>query len=252
MQREEASAFSMRVEDLLNRVQYRRADNARDKEAIFRLRHESYTRGGYIKPNPTGCFTDPDDETPNAWLIGVFIDGVLASSIRLHIASRPEHFLPVARGFPDIIGPRLAAGDLIIDASRQTSRLEFARTYPFLTYITMRTVFIAEDHFDGDFVTAACRPEYQGAFRRLCGFVNWCAPRPYPPLAHKQALMGYDCRANHVVTRERYTFVPSTRALQRELFSRGSNIAEDPYYELTAGHRARLLDHTQHSTTCAA
>jgi len=242
----------MRVEELLQRVQYRRADSVADKQAIFRMRYQAYVREGYIEPNPTGLFTDPDDEAPNAWLIGVFIDGALASSIRLHIASRPEHFLPVAQGFPDIIGPRLAAGDLIVDASRQTNRLEFTRTYPFLTYITMRTVFIAEDYFKGDYVTAACRPEYQGAFRRLCGFVNWAPPRPYLPLTRLQALMGYDCKANWVATRERYPFVPSTPAFQRGLFSRSSNVAQDPYAELTAGHSARRLEPTQHSTTCAA
>jgi len=242
----------MRIEKLLERVEYKRADSPEEKQAIFRMRYEAYTRGGYIEPNPRGLFTDPDDERRNAWLIGVFIDGELASSIRLHISSQPEHFLPVAKGFPDIIGPRLAAGDLIIDASRQTSRLEFTRPYPFLPYITMSTVFIAEDHFKGDYITAACRPEYQGAFRRLCGFVNWAAPRPYPPLTSLQALMGYECKSKGVATRKRYPFVVSTPALQRALFSRGSNIAYDPYAELTAGQRARRADNTQHSTTCAA
>ena len=231
MQREEASAFSMRSKNLLNRVQYRRADNARDKETIFRLRHESYTRGGYIEPNPTGCFTDPDDETPNAWLIGVFIDGDLASSIRLHIASRPEHFLPVARGFPDIIGPRLAAGDLIIDASRQTSRLEFARTYPFLTYITMRHA-CSSPRTISTAISSRLRVgrNIRGLSAGFCGFANWCRPASVSAAAHMQALMGYDCKAKC-----RHPGALSLRAVYAEpcnalCFRRGSNVAEDPYY----------------------
>ena len=227
----------MRIAKLLERVEYKRADSTQDKQAIFRMRYEAYEREGYIERNAARLFTDPDDNSPNAWLIGVFIDGVLASSIRLHIASRPKHFLPVSKGFPDIIQPRLASGDLIIDASRQTSRLEFTRIYPFLPYITMRSAFLAEDHFGGDFITAACREEYQAAFRRMYGAVNWSAPRPYPPLTRLQALMAYDCRALHHATRQRYPFVCSTAAERRELYARSSNAEHDPYPELAGAER---------------
>jgi hypothetical protein len=250
--KEVTSTFAARIAKLMERVEYRRADSCEDKDAIFRMRHEAYTRERSIEPNSTGLFCDPEDEMPNAWLIGVFIDGVLASSIRLHVASRPEHYLPVTQNFPDIILPRLQAGDVLIDATRQTSRIEFTRTYPFLTYITMRLVFVAEEHFGGDFITAACRPENQAAFRRLCGFVNWAPPRPYPPLARPQALMGYDCKAKGRATRERYPFVPSSVTLRKALFEKSSTLARDLYDDLTLGHRERRFDKIQHSTTCAA
>lgn len=252
LQTVEQSSFARRIEKLMDRVEFRRADTREDKEAIFRMRYEAYAREGYIEPNPSGLFTDPDDDRPNAWLIAVFIDGALASSIRLHIASRPEHFTPVANGFPDVLMPRLEAGDLFIDASRQTSRLEFTRAYPFLPYITIRSAFIAEDHFGGDFITAACRREYQAAFRRMYGMVNWSEPRPYPPLTRLQALMAYDCKAKWSATRTRYPFIRSTLSEQRALFGRSSNVAHDPYSELTAGHRARRSDIIQNSATCAA
>src|SRR5947209_10517744 len=129
---EEPSSFATRMAMLLNRVEYRRADRDEDKDAIFRMRHEAYTRERSIEPNRSGLFRDAEDETPNAWLIGVFIDGVLASSIRLHVASRPQHYLPVTQNFPDIILPHLEAGKVLIDATRQTSRIEFTRSYPFL------------------------------------------------------------------------------------------------------------------------
>jgi hypothetical protein len=233
-------------------VEYRRADTPQDKEAIFRMRYEAYEREGFIERNASGLFTDPDDDKPNAWLIATYIDGVLASSIRLHIASRPDQFLPVSKGFPDIVLPRLEAGDLIIDASRQTSKLEFTRAYPFLPYITMRSAFLAEEHFGADFITAALRPEYQAAFRRMYHAENWAPPRPYPPLTRLQALMAYDCKALQGKIRERYPFVQSTPEEQRALYGRSSNAARDPFVELTAGTRARRSDATQHSTTCAA
>lgn len=252
LQQQETSGFAARVAKLLERVEYRRADSPQDKEAIFRMRYEAYAREGYIEPNASGLFTDPDDNCPNAWLIAIFIDGVLASSIRLHVASRPEHYMPVTNGFPDVVIPHLEAGDLIIDASRMTSRFEFTRMYPFLPYVTMRSAFIAEDHFGADFITAACRPEYQAAYRRMYGAVNWSPPRPYPPLTRMQALMAYDCKALWGVTRERYPFEISTPEERRALYARSSNGARDPYEELTAGRRALASGTMQHSTTCAA
>jgi hypothetical protein len=236
---------------LLERTEYRRADSREDKEAIFRMRYEAYSREGYIEKNACGLFTDPDDETSNAWLIAIFIEGALASSIRLHVASRPEHFLPVTQGFPDIIVPRLAAGELIIDASRMTSRLEFARAYPFLPYIAIRSAFVAEEHFGADYVTAACRPEYQAAYRRMGDAVNWAPPRPYPPLTRLQALMAYECKRMGARMRQRYPFLHSTPQEQRALFGRSSNAAGDPYAELTAG-RVAAERARQQSTTCAA
>jgi hypothetical protein len=252
LEQQEVSAFAARISKLLERVEYRRADSPQDKEAIFRMRYEAYVKEGFIEPNASGLFTDPDDDRVNAWLIAVYIDGALASSIRLHIASRPDQFLPVTKGFPDIIVPRLEAGDLIIDASRQTSRLEFTRAYPFLPYVTMRAAFVAEDHFGGDFITAACRPEYRAAFRRMYGAAVWAPPRPYPPLTRLQALMAYDCNGMKRATRLRYPFVESTPEEQRRLYQRSSNVDRDPYEALTAGRRARRGEAKQQSTTCAA
>lgn len=253
LQDERSMAFATRVASLLERIEYRRADFEEEKDAIFRMRYEAYSREGYIERNSTGLFTDPDDEKPNAWLIAIFIDGALASSIRLHIASRPEHFMPVTQGFPDIILPRLQAGELIVDASRMTSRLEFARAYPFLPYIAIRSTFVAEDYFGADFVTAACRPEYQAAYRRLGRAVNWAPPRPYPPLTRLQALMAYQCKISGPFMRKRFPFLRSTREEQLRLFGRSSNVAHDFYAELTAGRRTRRTqDNMQQSTTCAA
>jgi hypothetical protein len=247
-----SGAFAARIADLLKRVEYRRADSQEDKEAIYRFRHEAYTRDGSIPPHPAGLFHDAEDEVPNAWLIGVYIDGELASSIRLHIGSRPEHYIPAAKVFPDVVLPHLRAGELLIDGSRQTSRLDFVREYPFLTYITMRVIFLAEDHFGADYILAAARLEYALAFRRMCGSAQWAPPRLYPPMAKAVALTAYDCKANWTRTRERYPAARSTPEERIALFGRSSTVASDPYEELTAGRRARRLPATQQSATYVA
>jgi hypothetical protein len=240
------------MEKLLERVEYRRADTQEDREAIFRLRYEAYAREGTIASNASGLFTDSGDDTPNAWLFGVYIDGVMASSIRLHLASRPEHYLPVTESFGDIVGPRLQAGEILLDATRHCSRFEFTRAYPLLPYLTMRPGFIAEDYFGIDFITGTCRAEYQPAFRRMYGAVAWTAPRPYPPLTRPHVLMGYDCKAKWRATRERYPFLRSRPEEQVRLFGQSSNPDAAFQAELTAARLARLPEGRQHSTTCAA
>src|SRR5882757_3261395 len=77
-----------RVLGLLSRVDYRRAETEEERQAIFRLRYQAYLREGAIAPNASESFADPLDDTSNAWIFGVYIDGELASSIRLHVASR--------------------------------------------------------------------------------------------------------------------------------------------------------------------
>ena len=246
------STFATRVANLLRRVEYRRADTAEEKHAIVLMRYEGYSREGFIEPNATRVFTDPDDDCPNVWLIGVYVDGALASSIRLHVASRLDHVLPVTRSFPDVLEPKLSSGDLIIDATRQVSRLEFTRAYPFLPYVTMRSAFLAEDYFGADFITATCRAEYQLAFKRMYGASRWSAPRPFPPLTRPHALMAYDCKVQAEATRARYPFVQSTPAEQRAVFGLSSN-GYDLLAELSAGRRdGRRSETIEQSTTCAA
>src|SRR5258708_40179764 len=75
----------VRVGLLLQRVDYRRAKRAEDGAAIFRLRYDAYLREGAIAPNFTDEFSDPVDDRENVWIFGVYIDGRLASSIRLSI-----------------------------------------------------------------------------------------------------------------------------------------------------------------------
>jgi hypothetical protein len=216
------------------------------------MRYEAYSREGNIEQNSSGLFRDAEDECENVWLLAIYIDGELASSIRLHIGSRPQHYLPVTVAFPDIVAPRLDAGEILIDATRQTSSLEFTRAYPFLTYVTMRAIFVAEEHFGADYIVAAARPEYVQAFRRMCGSSIWAEARPYPRLKKLQALTAYDCKANRNAIRVRYPFIRSTMQERIALFGRTSTSERDLYADLTSGRRLRPSGETQHAMTCVA
>jgi hypothetical protein len=91
-------SFSDQVARLLDRIEYRRADSAAQREAIFRLRYQAYMRDGTIAPSAEEMFSDPYDERGNVYLFGLYLDGVLASSLRLHVGSADRPGLSLARG----------------------------------------------------------------------------------------------------------------------------------------------------------
>src|ERR1700722_8051492 len=226
MEVQQASGFADRVMRLLERVEYRRADSPADKAAIYRLRHEAYMRAGTVEPRPTGMFHDAMDETDNAWLIGLFIDGELASALRLHISASPRAPLPELASFRDLIEPHLTAGRTIIDASRFVSSLESSQQYSEIPYITLRPTFLAEEFFSADYVIAGCLAEHQAFYRRIYGAVTWSAPRPYPHFKRPMALVAYDCNLRREKIHERYPFYPAPQSKQARLSQRSSNVAD--------------------------
>jgi hypothetical protein len=220
---QQASRFADRVLRLLERVEYRRADSPADKAAIYRLRHDAYMRAGTVEPKPSGMFHDAMDETDNAWLIGVFIDGELASALRLHISASLSAPLPTLAPFSDVLEPLLRAGNLIIDVTRFVAKLDFSQIYSEIPYLTLRPAFIAEDFLRADFIIAACRAEHQAFYRRMFGGVPWSTPRPYPLLKRPMALVGHPCDTLRDNIYTRYPFYRSTKREQQSLFSQSSN-----------------------------
>lgn len=241
MEIEQASRFADRVMRLLDRIEYRRADSAADKEAIYRLRHEAYMRAGTVEPRRSGLFHDPMDEADNAWQIGMFIDGGLAAALRLHISASLRAPLPELASFADLLEPHLAAGRTIIDASRFVSRLDFSRQYAELPYLTLRPTFLAEEFFAADYVIAVCLAEYRAFYRRMYGAVEWAAPRPCPHITRPMALMAYDCNARRQPVHERYPFYRSTPAERARLFARSSNAADRVFEAIGRRQQADAL-----------
>ena len=104
------SRFSDRIAQLLDRIDCRLIESDIDREAIFRLRYEAYLREGAITPRLSETFSDPYDDTDNVWLFGLYLDGQLASSIRIHVASRKHPQFPTFEVFADFLEPELNAG----------------------------------------------------------------------------------------------------------------------------------------------
>jgi hypothetical protein len=215
--------LSDQVVHLLERVEYRRAESLEDKDAIYRLRHEAYVREGAIEPRPSGRFSDSYDDVPNVWIIGMFVDGELASSMRLHVAAGEDAPLPANAVFPDILGPRLRQGQILIDPTRFVTRLEISRRIRHMPYLTMRLCRMAVDFFRADFLLATIRAEHCGYYEHAFGHELWSEAREYPGLKKPIACMGLDCFAILDRNLQQYPFYRSTAIERAVLFGRSSN-----------------------------
>ena len=209
-----------RVLGLLERVDYRRADTTEEREAIFRLRYNAYLREGAIPPNASERFADPLDDASNAWIFGVHVDGELASSIRLHVASRQTPDLPALNVFSDLLSPDIGAGKTIIDPTRFVVDRAASRRFPELCYVTTRLAWLASEYFQTSLLLATVRAEHQAFYRRVFGHRLICEPRHYPSLAKPICLMAVDYAMARERVPQRYPFFRSTFFERRMLFGR--------------------------------
>lgn len=219
----EPSRFADRVCRVLERVTYRTAKTDAEKEAIYRLRYDAYMREGAIEPNDAGTFHDPFDDVANVWIVGMFIDGELASSIRLHVASDETAPFPATTVFSDVLSPYLRSGRVMVDPTRFVTKLEFSRQFPEMPYLTVRPGWMAGEYFGADYILATIRSEHQAYYRRVFGHAPLCDARDYPTLKKKIACMALDYPAARERVHARYPFYRSSAQELHDLFASSSN-----------------------------
>jgi hypothetical protein len=209
-------SLNVRVAQLLRRVDYQRADSVDQREAIYRLRYDAYLREGEISPSFSKRFTDRVDDEENTWNFGVYIDGLLAGSIRLSVTIPGCKRLPALGVFSDVLLPEIDAGRTIVDPTRFVADRASSKRHPELPYIILRLPWMAMTHFKADLMLAAVRAEHQAFYRRLWGCQVVCPPRPYPGLNSHISLL----TCEHAVVKDevhrRYPFFQSD-VLEREM-----------------------------------
>jgi hypothetical protein len=220
------------------KIECRRADTAEEREAIFRLRYQAYLREGAISPDPSERFTDADDDADNAYIFGLYIDGELASSMRIHIGSKTLDF-PSLRVFPDVLQPMLDAGGVMIDSTRFVADERLSRMHRGLPYMTVRAPVVAAQHFHGDDLLAAVRVEHQAFYQRAFNHHVLCTARPYPQLAKPISLMTLHFPTAADWLYRHYPFFRSTPLERQRLFGRSSSPGIQPGDEAAeASHAA--------------
>jgi N-acyl-L-homoserine lactone synthetase len=214
------STFFDLVAKLLDRIDFRRADTDKEREAIFRLRYQAYVRDGTIPTNSSRKFSDRYDDTDNVYLLGLYIDGELLSSVRIHVASKQQPYFPTFDVFPEYLQPEIDAGKVIVDPTRFVADERLAKIHRAMPYVTLRLCGMAARYFAADQLLAAVRAEHQAFYSRVFQHRMVCAPRPYPLLAKPIGLMTIDYPAVAEQVHRRYPFFRSTLFERRALFER--------------------------------
>jgi hypothetical protein len=215
-----SSSLSDRIAQLLQRVDYGRADSLDEREAIFRLRYEAYLREGEIGPIRSKRFADSVDDEKNTFNFGVYIDGVLAGAIRLSVTVPGGARLPAFEVFEDILSPEIRAGKTFVDPSKFVADYASSKRYPELPYIILRIAWVAMAYFKADLMLGAIRVEHKPFYRRVWGCQLICPPRPYPGLCTPVCLVTVDYAAVQDEVHRRYPFFQSDLLEQKKLFER--------------------------------
>lgn len=213
------SRFVDHVFKLLERVEYRRAKSPAEREEVYKIRYDAYRRENFIEPSlDERLYDESYDELQNGAIFGVYVDGEMASTIRIHVARSENEALPSTAVFGDVILPRLREGRVIVDSTRFATKLEFSREYPELPYATVRLSWLAGEFFKINDLLATTRVEHQAFYKRVFGHEAWCEPRDYPLLNRQVVCLGVDFPEHKSRVEERYPFFRSTVAERETIF----------------------------------
>jgi N-acyl amino acid synthase FeeM len=219
---EPRSPLSVRGARLFDRVDYRLIETPEERDLICSLRYRGYLHGGLIAPSESERVSDRYDDAPNAWTFGVYVDGELCSSLRLHVLTSEWRMSYTTDVFGDVLHPRLDRGEVFIDPSRFVADPEKAKRFPELPYLTLRLAYVACDHFNADTGLALVRAEHQSFYRRVFLHEPITEPRSAPNLIIKVALMASDFRTLRERVLTRFPIMRSSAFERRMLFDRGN------------------------------
>ena len=205
---------------LLDRIDYRRIETAEDKDLLYAMRYRAYLHGGLILPSASQRVSDRYDDAPNAWTFGIYVDGELSSSLRLHVLTSEWRTSYATELFGDVLHPRLDQGEVFIDPARFVADPEKHQRFPELPYLTLRLAYLACDHFNADTGLAVVRAGHQAFYRRVFLHRTIAEPRAFPNVLKKVALMASPFQAQRERVLARFPIMQSTRFERQMLFKR--------------------------------
>ncbi|MCC6734973.1 MAG: hypothetical protein IT534_02455 [Bauldia sp.] len=206
---------------LLDRVDYRVAVTDADREDIFRLRYESYRREDGVGPRFDRRLSDRYDDLDNTTIVAMYIDGEMAGTVRVSVATAAHPEFPAMEVFSDLLDPHLAAGKTLVDPTRMAAREDLSRTYPgMLPYMMIRVPWMIAEYFNADAIIAGVRAEHRAFYRRTFGSRQLGEPRLYPTLLKPQYLTYGEYRLVRESVQQRWPSFRST-AFERRMLVEG-------------------------------
>src|SRR5258707_15456807 len=109
---EARTSLVVRGAGLFDRIDYRLIETPEDKDALYRMRYRAYLNGGLILPSDLQRVSDPYDDAPNAWTFGIYVDGELCSSLRVHVLTSERRMCFASPLFGRLLDPRPDQGEV--------------------------------------------------------------------------------------------------------------------------------------------
>jgi hypothetical protein len=220
------SRFAVSLIDLLDRLHYRRVSPQEQLDPVYRLRYEAYRREEFIPINSQQITRDVYDDADNCHCFGVYIDDLLVSSIRLHIATAQNPTSPSAAIWPDVLGGIIANGGSYIDPSRFTADHDASLAFPALPYLTLRTAVMACAHFNATYCISSVRPEHVAFYRRVFGSEQLAGEGYWGELTFPVCLYASYIPVMLPRVLQRYPFFDSTAEERLALFDASSTVSQ--------------------------
>jgi len=213
----------LRGSGLFDRVDYQLIETPEEKDQLYLMRYKAYRQADLIPPSESERYSDRYDDAPDALTFGVYVEGELCSSIRLHVLTSERRMSYATELFGDILHPRLDRGEVFIDPARFVADPEKAQRFPELPYLTVRLAYLACDYFNADIGLAMVRTDHQAFYRRVFLSETITEPRPFPGWDTKKVvLMASDFRHVREKILARFPIMRSSAFERRMLFDRGS------------------------------
>jgi hypothetical protein len=217
---EPRTSLFVRGAGLFDRVDYRLIETSEEKDRLYLMRYRAYLHGGLILPSESQRVSDRYDDAPNAWTFGIYVDGELCSSVRLHVLTPELRMSHASDLFGDVLHPRLDQGEVFVDPSRLAADPDKAGRFPELPYLTVRLGYMACEYFNADTGLALVRAEHQAFYRRVFLQETIAGPRPIPIIKQEVALMACDFRTVREKVLTRFPIMRSTAGERQMLFQR--------------------------------
>ena len=163
-----ASSFSERIGEFVDRIDYQKMQTPEQLEDVYRLRYDAYRREEFIDANADMRCVDPFDQTPNHAVYGLYLEGKLISSLRVHVLNKKYRESPSSLIFSDTLDPLMDRNKVLIDPTRFTTNLDASRKYKALPYATVRVAAMASAYHNADYCLSCIRPEHAAFYKKVC------------------------------------------------------------------------------------
>jgi hypothetical protein len=218
---ERRTSLFVRGAGLSDRVDYRLMDSPEERDAVYLLRYRAYLHAGLISPSESRRVTDRYDDAPNVWIFGIFVDGELCGSLRIHVLTSEWRLSYTTEVFGDVLHERLDRGEVFVDPCRLVADPEKGQRLQELPYLMVRLGFMACDCFNADTGLTMVRTDHQAFYRRVFLSETIAGPRPFPGWDTKRAvLMTTDFRRVREKILARFPIMYSSASERRMLFER--------------------------------